>query len=177
MQISWFNKKLETRKSPISGTGVFAKKQIARGETVAVFGGFVVDVDTLKKNKTTCPKEYKTILEIGYQITDNLIYAPTTKAQFSVIEYLNHNCDPNCGFEDAITLVAMRDIPKNTEISMDYAMCVSLKMFEMKCECGSSICRGFVHFNDWKIKELQKKYKKFFQPYIRKKIKLLNVKK
>jgi uncharacterized protein len=41
---------------------------------------------------------------------------------------------------------------------------------DMKCFCGSKICRGKVKSYDWKITELQKRYRGYFQPYIQDKI-------
>lgn len=173
MTISWTTKKIEHKNSLISGTGVFAKRKINRGEIVAVFGGYCIDIDELKKLETENPSAHDVILEIGYQIEDNIIFSPTSKPQFSIIEYLNHSCDANCGFDGPINLIALHDIDKGEEISMDYATCITSKLFEMKCVCGSSKCRGRLRATDWKLPSVQKQYKSHFQPYIIKKIKRL----
>jgi hypothetical protein len=41
----------------------------------------------------------------------------------------------------------------------------------MKCECGASVCRGFITGDDYKLKELQNRYGEHFMPFILKKIK------
>lgn len=66
----------------------------------------------------------------------------------------------------------MRDIKAGEEITFDYVMCVTENkpFWKMKCLCGSKNCRGIIKDSDWKIKELQKKYKGYFQPYIEEKI-------
>lgn len=177
MEISWVHKNLEVRKSKISGTGVFASKRISKGEKIAVFGGFVIDMKTLPKLKETNPRAYKTITDIGYQIDDDLIFAPTNTTQFSAAEYINHSCNPNCGFSSPITFTSMRDIQKGEELTMDYAICVTSKLLEMDCACASIHCRKKVTANDWRSKVLQINYKGFFQPYIQQKIDTLSSKK
>ena len=153
--------------------GVFANARIKKGEKVATFGGFVIDMRQLSKLEKENLSQFNTIMEIGYQVDDQLVYAPVKKDQFSTIEYLNHSCDPNCGFDGPIDLVAMRDIRAGEEICMDYAMCISNKLFEMPCTCGSSNCRKKVKSTDWKDPDIQRKYRSFFQPYLNRKISAL----
>lgn len=175
MNISFVDNRLEARNSSISGTGVFAKESIKKGERVAIFGGYVVSLEVLRKLKDEDLEAYETILKIGYQVDDDVAFSPTSPSQFSPVEHLNHSCEPSCGFDGPIHLVAMRDINNDEEITMDYGTCTSHEMFEMKnCACGSSSCRGKVTADDWKNPQMQKKYAGFFQPYLNKKIQKLN---
>ena len=34
--------------------------------------------------------------------------------------------------------------------------------YRFKCECGSSVCRGYVTDEDWKVPPIQKKFEGFF---------------
>lgn len=170
MNISWTNPKIIRGDTQGYGHGVFAEQDITKGEIVAVFGGYVVAMSDLPKIRESSPDEYDIILRTGYQISENLIFSPVSEAQFSVIEYLNHSCDPNCGFKSKIELVAMRDIQKDEEVVMDYAMCITSEPFSHKCLCGSSYCRKMVSGDDWTNPVLQKRYKGYFQPYINAKI-------
>src|SRR5258708_38238768 len=36
--------------------------------------------------------------------------------------YLNHSCNPNSGIRDKVVIVAMRDIEKGEEITLDYSI-------------------------------------------------------
>ena len=38
------------------------------------------------------------------------------------VDFINHSCDPNCGFTNANTLVAIRSIGPGESITFDYAM-------------------------------------------------------
>ena len=176
MKISWTSKKIISKHSEVSGSGVFANADIKKNERVAVFGGFVVAIEELDNIKENDVNAHGVILEIGYQIEDDLILSPIKEEQYSVIEYLNHSCQPNCGFSGALNLVAITDIKKGHELFMDYAMSITLDIFDMECECGSNNCREFISGNDWTILELQEKYKGYFQPYIEKKITQMNQK-
>jgi hypothetical protein len=54
------------------------------------------------------------------------------------------------------------------EITFDFAMVISewVGMDPMVCTCGAANCRKTVGQDDWKIKELQKKYKGYFSSYL-----------
>ena len=68
-----------------------------------------------------------------------------------------------------ITFVAMRDIEKDEELTVDYAF-IDNEDYAFKCTCGSPDCRGTITGYDWKIKELQEKYYDYFAQYLKDKI-------
>jgi SET domain len=60
---------------------------------------------------------------------------------------VNHSCEPNCGIRDEghrIVLFALRDIPKDEEITFDYSTTQTGGFWSMLCRCGSSQCRGMI---------------------------------
>lgn len=86
---------------------------------------------------------------------------------------MNHSCDPNAYIvaEDGLNrygrsckhfcVYALRDIPKDTEITIDYGW--SAKNYnELKfCKCGSDNCRGVIHNNGLFCEKNGKMYKQF----------------
>ena len=86
-----------------------------------------------------------------------------------VMMFLNHSCEPNVGILGQIVFVAMRDIDRDEELTIDYAMFGADKE-PMQCNCSASDCRGLITDSDWKITKLQKKYKGYFSSYIQLKI-------
>lgn len=68
-----------------------------------------------------------------------------------------------------ITFVAMRDINVDEEITFDYAF-LDNEDYQFQCSCGSPDCRKVVTGFDWKIKELQTKYKEYFAEYLKEKM-------
>ena len=82
------------------------------------------------------------------------------------VDFINHSCEPNCGFVDATTLVAMRRIEAGESITFDYAMSDSNSFISFDCSCGSTICRGRLDRDDWRRPDLQQRYAGWFAPHI-----------
>lgn len=150
------------RKSGIHGRGLFAIKPIRKDEIVAIKGGHIVTRDQLKK--------FRKIIGDSYiQIDDDFFLAPLSKKEHDrVMMFINHSCEPNVGVKGQITYVAMRNIERGEELTLDYAM-IDDDDFEMQCGCGKSNCRGVISGKDWKLKKLQKKYRNYFASFILKK--------
>ena len=168
---SWMSPKLEIRDTKKYGQGVFAKENIKKEEMLFVMGGYILTVDDdnagLEKEAIDKPIDVSDYFFIGPRNKDDLEKMPQ--------HYVNHSCNPNAGFKGQIFMVAIRDIKKGSEIFYDYAMVMSPNSdsnsyFKMRCFCGENKCRGFITEDDWEIKELQKKYKGYFQWYLQEKI-------
>ena len=155
--------KTEIRKSDTEGRGLFAKEPIWKGEIVSVRGGHILSRQMASEIKK--PDGYW-----GYPIADEFVLAPLdTQEVEDVMMFLNHSCEPNVGILGQIVFVAMRDIDRDEELTIDYAMFGADKE-PMQCNCSASDCRGLITDSDWKITKLQKKYKGYFSSYIQLKI-------
>lgn len=164
---SWINEKLEVKNTERYGKGIFAKKSIKKDEKLAVFGGYVM---TLEEEKQL-PDDLK---DLAHQIDDDLVIGIKNKKERQNVDNFNHSCEPNAGFRGQIFLVAMRDIEAGEEITFDYAMVLGGdEPYSLKCMCGLRNCRKMIANNDWKIPELQERYKGYFQWYLEEKIKKL----
>jgi hypothetical protein len=53
----------------------------------------------------------------------------------------NHSCEPNTGYK-GLNVVALRNISKGEELTLDYASFLDEKMEPFQCQCGSPKCRG-----------------------------------
>ncbi len=167
---SWIKKDIEPRTTNKYGTGLFTNKNIKKETLIAVFGGHIY-TDNYENN---LPSE---ISDNGIQISDKLIIGIVNKSEIEDAIYFNHSCDPNCGIKGQIFLIAKRDIKKNEELTFDYAMTLGgNKKYEMTCLCQTKRCRKKITNLDWKLPELQKRYKGYFQWYLEEKIKKLNKK-
>jgi len=159
---SWFNSKLETRKTPGAGIGVFAKQDIQKNEVLAVFGGHVMTIEEEAKLPIK-------IRDYSLQISENLVIGITKQEDIGLPEFFNHSCEPNAGFDGQIFLVSMRNIQLDEQVTFDYAMTIGGKeSYGLDCLCGLKTCRKKITNNDWKKKALQKKYSGYFQWYIAK---------
>jgi hypothetical protein len=157
---SWFNRKTEKRVSPLHGRGLFAREAISPGEIVAVKGGTVMDAAAFALVRdAVSPAEI--------QIEDGLYIAPGSAADVEAnILCLNHSCHPNVGVRGQITFVAMRDIPAGAELTIDYAMIDGNPAERMACSCGAPDCRKIITGDDWRLRELQRRYAGYFSRYI-----------
>ncbi len=83
--------------------------------------------------------------------------------------YMNHSCDSNTFLYTVNMvsyLVAMRDISKDEELTLDYSLC-NFAGKDFDCKCGSPGCREFhqcgFRFMD---KSRQAKYLPYLDPFI-----------
>lgn len=58
----------------------------------------------------------------------------------------NHSCSPNMTFgpNHTLNVVALRNIPKGEELTMDYRQFMDATMPGFECNCGTEKCEGFV---------------------------------
>ena len=154
--------KVEIRESPIHGLGMFAINNIQKGEIVFIKGGHI-----LRREQFYSSEKINSYLPID----DNFYIAALTEdEELQVKLYNNHSCDPNCGLRGEITFVAIRDIKKNEELTCDYAF-IDNEDYKFECYCGSFSCRHHVTGRDWKLPEIQNKYKEYFATYLKEKLK------
>lgn len=170
---SWLNPLLEKRCSDTDGCGIFARADIRQGERLAIFGGRIMAIDDMYG----IPAQMQ---RFTMQIEERFVLGPASDIPEDT-DFFNHSCSPNSGFFGQIFLVAMRDIGAGEEITFDYGMTVSESVgsdmvFSMNCACGSPLCRGTITEDDWKLPELQERYRGYFSPYIQEKIERMNKK-
>jgi SET domain-containing protein len=160
---SWTHQNIE-RRTVGYGYGLFSLKPVVSGTRVIAFGGYMLPLEIF----LTLPKH---IREHPFQVADDLFFGQIAEGELDNADYLNHSCEPNCGFSGQAFVVAMRDIALGEEITIDYAMCTSsAALRNIECRCGTPSCRGTTHHDDWMRKDLQEKYKGYFQPYLEEKI-------
>ena len=160
---SWFSLKVEVRESAIHGKGLHARTAIAAGEVVVVKGGHVFPT-------TVRDAVEQKLGPTEIQIWDDLFLGPVRPEEREAsMMYLNHSCDPNVGLQGQIVFVALRDIAADDELTTDYAM-MDDEDWTMACACGARLCRGTVTGRDWRLPELQQRYRGFFSTYLARKI-------
>jgi hypothetical protein len=65
------------------------------------------------------------------------------------VNFINHSCDPNAGYDGAGNIVALRSIAADEEIRMDYGTFTFSFDHEFTCRCQALWCRGKVTAKDW----------------------------
>lgn len=169
-KFSWMNPNLEVRDTKKYGKGVFAKSDIKKGEMLFVMGGYILTIEDENNLKGI-------VADKPIEISDKFSIGPLNKNDLELMpqHYVNHGCNPNAGFKGQIFMVSMKKIKTGEEICYDYAMVMnssgdSNSYFTFDCKCEAKQCRKVVAEDDWKNKDLQKRYKGYFQWFLENKI-------
>lgn len=161
-QKDWVSPKIEIRITENRGKGMFAVEPISKGEEVVVWGGNYVNKDQAEKARG----EGKLVMQF-----DEDLFSIEDRGE-SDAYFINHSCEPNVWMKDVFILEAMRDISVGAELTADYVLWETdeNKVSKWECGCGSKKCRRIITGKDWKILELQEKYRGHFLPLIQKRI-------
>jgi SET domain-containing protein len=163
VDLTYRSPKTEVRPSPIHGRGLFAAQAIARGEIVAVKGGYV-----LPRAEWAALEPALGAAEI--QLSEDLVIAPVRlDHRDGSMLFTNHSCEPNLAIQGQIVLVAMRDVAPDEELTIDWAT-TDDGDYALACRCASPRCRGTITGKDWMKPELQAKYRGWFCWFLQRKI-------
>lgn len=158
----YLNPKVEVRPSPIHGQGMFASEPIEMGDIIVVWSDGVTD----EKGARSAKAEGKGTM----QWDDDVFSVEMSPEESDPDMYkMNHSCEPNCWMTELFVMVAMQDIAKDEEITTDYVAFVAEKDRPPRdCLCGSEKCRGQLKADDWKLPEIQERYRGHFTPLLEK---------
>lgn len=128
------------RGNAIAGYGIYANRDIREGEVV--YRGE-------EKAQRLVTKRY---VETNWSEADKLNFRRYAYAVSEEVFILwdedpsewapeNHSCEANTGV-DGLNIVALRDIRKGEELTLDYAVFLDETMEPFNCKCGAKTCRG-----------------------------------
>lgn len=164
--------KLEIFKTKDRGWGLRAKEKLHSGQFVDVYRGEVITNDEADHREAEGEKNkenYLFSLDKFHDIVDP-IYVVDGEFMGGPTRFINHSCDPNCAQYSVcydrnnpyiydIAIFAIRDIPKDEELTFNYTdvdddeqsqeMEKNLKEAKiekdsMPCRCGAKNCRGWL---------------------------------
>jgi SET domain-containing protein len=150
--------KFSIKKSHINGSGLFVNKPYKKGEFIEYIRGPVKLVHHFDSQLAKNSMNWIGISKFRWIDT-----------QHSMFRYINHSCDPNVAIRGERTVYALKDIPANTEIAMDYSLTEADPDWHIKCNCKSQNCRK----NIGPITSLPKPVFKKYEPILSKKFKLV----
>jgi len=119
--------RVKIRRTKKTGRGIFALRNIKKGQFIFYFKGKII------KNRVVARK-LKCNLQIGRDIWINPV-----RSSFG--RYINHSCKPNAGVRGKIKIVAIKDIKKDKEITLDYSITDDDPKWKLNCKCGNENCR------------------------------------
>jgi hypothetical protein len=163
----WVDHRLAPGPSPIEGRGLFALAPIAEAEVVLRLGGRLVgsaELDALIAATDSDPTlPYVDTLTID---EDAHLVLPTGTAA----HHCNHSCDPNLWWAGSYSFAARTAIAAGAEVTIDYATISGADGFVMDCTCGAAACRGVVTSDDWRIADLQERFRGHWVPALEQRI-------
>ncbi len=142
------------KETPLKGKGIFAIRDIRKGETISAFTGPRVKIERLDEFP---PEVVDHLFNVGI---DEYLVAREPEVR------TNHSCDPNAGIVDDVSLIAMRDIQKDEEITFDYSVIIA-DDWVLECRCGSPLCRKTIGKYRDLPPEIKEKYRNFIPEWIK----------
>jgi hypothetical protein len=138
----------------VYGKSLFANKNFKKDDLVFVAFGPIINTPSLY----TIP-------------IDHDLKIDPTKPEGNLSQFICHSCDPNLGVKNRTCFVAFKDIKKDEEINIDYAMIGYEYTDEISetgrdCKCGSEICIGKWGCYKELSNELKEKYKGYISDYL-----------
>lgn len=155
-------KKVFVGNSKFAGKGIFARRNIKKGEILFIVKG--IPKVFIVKNKKDSLQGDRWIAIGKNRWLDPLPNNPWF--------FINHSCNPNAGIKGFVTLRAMRNIKANEEITIDYSSNEVDSGWSMKCACGYKYCRKNIHGALSTNKLVIKKYLPFVSNFVRKSLSL-----
>lgn len=124
-------KKYQIGKSKIQGKGIILTRDVKKDKTIFVFRGkeILYTGGAWHHNPNR--------LQVGYVRW----IEPALDAAGS---FLNHSCSPTAGIHGKNKIVAIRNLKKGEEVTIDYALSETYPLWHMRCRCKSPNCRQFV---------------------------------
>ena len=135
------------------------KKYNMKGNSIAGYG--IYTVQDIKANELIFKGEEagqrivtRRYVEENWNIKEKDIFRkyayPLSKEVFLLWDYdpagwapQNHSCDPNTAYE-GLNVVALRNIAKGEELTLNYASFLDDNMEPFSCQCGSPNCCGLI---------------------------------
>jgi len=143
---------------------MFAAQPIHAGEVVIIWGGELFTAEDLRAGKAR--------MSSVAALDEDVYLADPVDAPDGPDYFLNHSCDPNVWMQDAVTLIARRDIASGEELTADYALWEADEHWTLpeECCCGSPLCRTIITGGDWRLAALQERYAGHFSPLLNRRI-------
>jgi uncharacterized protein len=142
-------KMYEVRSSKIQGRGVFAARDIRKGEEIGEYTGErITEKEADRRYPFDDDERHHTFL---FRLEeDDMIIDALHGGNF--VRFINHSCDPNCEALEAhghIFISALKNIKKGQELAYDYNFILDERhtpkaKAQYPCYCGSKKCRGTI---------------------------------
>jgi len=139
--------KIVVRTSGVHGRGVYAGRDIKKGERIIEYKGEVI---TWREADRRPPSDPDDPTHTFYFSLDDGKHVIDANVGGNAARWINHSCDPNCETEEdngRVWIEALRDIKAGEELFYDYGLIIDERITptlkkQYRCLCGAENCRG-----------------------------------
>ncbi|OIR07616.1 vancomycin C-type resistance protein VanC [mine drainage metagenome] len=126
----------------IAGFGIYANRNIKQGEIIFLGEGKSQRLVTRRFVETNWNENDKEIFRrYAYPVSKEIFLLwDDNPAEWAP---QNHCCNANTGYV-GLNVVALKDIEKGAELTLDYTSFLDENMEPFNCTCGSADCRGLI---------------------------------
>jgi uncharacterized protein len=135
------------RKSSIHNEGVFAAREVAKGERIIEYKGEKI---SKKESERRGMEHFDASTRTGggavYLFILNKTHDLDGSMEWNTARLINHSCEPNCEAQiirGRIWIVAKRRIKEGEELSFDYGFDLE-SWQDHPCRCGKAKCIGYI---------------------------------
>jgi D-alanine-D-alanine ligase-like ATP-grasp enzyme len=135
-------KKHTMRGNAIAGYGIYATQNIEANEFIFIgeeMAQRIVTRNYVARNWNA--KEKETFRKYAYPLSKEVFLLWDNNPSNWAPQ--NHSCDPNTAYE-GLNVVALRNISKGEELTLNYASFLDEHMEPFNCRCGAANCCGWV---------------------------------
>lgn len=139
------NRRIQVRRSGVHGKGVFARQDIAKGDTIIEYVGEIISAQEAEDRHPHDPQDPNHTFY--FQIDEDRVIDALHGGNSA--RWINHCCTPNCKpevDEGRVFIKAKRNIVAGEELNYDYGLIIdepiTKKLIaQYPCWCGSPKCR------------------------------------
>jgi hypothetical protein len=142
------SRKIVVKNSPVHGRGVYAARDLRKGERVVEYKGELIGWKEADRRPPSDPDDphhtFLFSLSDGKHVIDGAVGG-------NIARWINHSCRPNCETEEddealRVFVVARRDIRAGEELNYDYGLVIDERITQKlkknyECRCGARGCR------------------------------------
>lgn len=150
-------RKVYVSQTKSTGKGLFAKKDFKKDEVLFVIKGTIRHGAYISGFYSEGPN--------WVTIAKNTWLSPFDQNPW---RYINHSCDPNAGLKGKVTVVAMKNIKKDEQVTIDYSITEDDPYWKMNCRCGEKNCRKVIKSIRYLPLKIFRKYDNYIPNYLKK---------
>lgn len=147
--------------------GAFAMMDFNAGDIIVRSVDFEDDNIMRVEEYDKLEPDLKELVMAHSTIMEDILYLPHDINFLRPINYFNHSCDPNTGFDADDNYVAIHPIRKDEEFSLDYSFLNTNQDYVLICHCGTPQCRRSVTGSEWKNPQFVKEREQYFASTVR----------